>query len=425
MFWQADGGGVARALVYAGRMEVALVSEQGAGPLAGVRVIEMGQLLAGPFCGQLLADFGAEVIKIEAPGGGDPLREWGRERAGGKALWFPIVGRNKKSITLDLRQKEGQALARRLIAGADMLVENFRPGTMEKWGLGYEALSAENPKLIMIRVSGFGQTGPYAGRAGYGAIGEAMGGLRHVVGSPDSAPSRVGISIGDTLAATYAALGALMALHARTRTGRGQVVDSAIYEAVLAMMESLITEYQQAGYIRERTGPILPGIAPSNVYPTADGQMILIAANQDTVFRRLAVVMGQEALGRDTRYATHVARGERQAELDALISAWSATVPAAALEAMLEEGGVPAGRIYRAPEIMADPHVQAREAIIRVTHHEYGELAMQNVVPRLSDTPGAVRHAAPALGADTDAVLAELLGLDAAAQTGLRKRGVV
>ncbi len=401
------------------------MSEQGAGPLAGVRVIEMGQLLAGPFCGQLLADFGAEVIKIEAPGAGDPLREWGRERAGGKALWFPIVGRNKKSVTLDLRQKEGQALARRLIAGADMLVENFRPGTMEKWGLGYEALSAENAKLIMIRVSGFGQTGPYAGRAGYGAIGEAMGGLRHVVGSPDSAPSRVGISIGDTLAATYAALGGVMALHARTRTGRGQVVDSAIYEAVLAMMESLITEYQQAGYIRERTGPILPGIAPSNVYPTADGLMILIAANQDTVFRRLAVVMGQEELGRDPRYATHVARGERQGELDALISAWSATIPAAELEAMLEAGGVPAGRIYRAPDIIADPQVQARNAIIRVMHHEYGELAMQNVVPRLSDTPGAVRHAAPALGADTEAVLNELLGIDAAGQAQLRARNVI
>jgi formyl-CoA transferase len=405
-------------------MEV-FVSEQGAGPLAGVRVIEMGQLLAGPFCGQLLADFGAEVIKIEAPGAGDPLREWGRERAGGKALWFPIVGRNKKSVTLDLRQKEGQALARRLIAGADMLVENFRPGTMEKWGLGYEQLSAENAKLIMIRVSGFGQTGPYAGRAGYGAIGEAMGGLRHVVGSPESAPSRVGISIGDTLAATYAALGGVMALHARARTGRGQVVDSAIYEAVLAMMESLITEYQQAGYIRERTGPILPGIAPSNVYPTADGQMILIAANQDTVFRRLAVVMGQEALGRDPRFATHVARGERQAELDALIGDWSRTVPAAELEAMLEAGGVPAGRIYRAPEILADPHVQAREAIIRVMHHEYGELAMQNVAPRLSDTPGSVRHAAPALGANTDAVFSELLGLGAEATSDLRARGVV
>jgi formyl-CoA transferase len=381
------------------------------GPLEGVRVIELGQLLAGPFCGQLLADFGAEVIKVEAPDGGDPLREWGRERAGGRALWFPIVGRNKKSVTLDLRRPEGQALARRLILGADIVVENFRPGTMERWGLGYAALSAENPRLIMVRVSGFGQTGPYAGRAGFGAVGEAMGGLRHVVGTPDAPPSRVGISIGDTLAATYAALGAVMALHARARTGAGQVVDSAIYEAVLAMMESLITEYQQAGYIRERTGPTLPGIAPSNVYPTADGQDILIAANQDTVFRRLAAAMGRPELATGAGYATHVARGERQVELDALIADWTRTREAAALEALLEEAGVPAGRIYRAPEIMADPHVAARQAIVRVMHHEYGELAMQNVVPRLSATPGQVRHAAPALGADTAEVFARLLGI--------------
>jgi len=396
-----------------------------AGPLDGIRVIELGQLLAGPFCGQLLADFGAEVIKIEAPGTGDPLRDWGRERAGGKALWFPIVGRNKKSVTIDLRQGEGQALARGLIAKADILVENFRPGTMEKWGLGYEALAADNPGLIMVRVSGFGQTGPYAGRAGFGVIGEAMGGLRHVVGNPDSPPSRVGISIGDTLAATYAALGATMALHARARTGRGQVVDSAIYEAVLAMMESLISEYQQAGYIRERTGPILPGIAPSNVYPTADGQMILIGANQDTVFRRLAVAMGMPELGDDPRYATHVARGERQAELDALIADFTRKQEAAALEAALEAAGVPAGRIYRAPDIIADPHVQARNAIIRVLHPEYGEMAMQNVAPRLSDTPGEVRHVAPALGADTAAVLEMYLGLDAAARDALAARKVI
>jgi formyl-CoA transferase len=396
-----------------------------AGPLDGIRVIELGQLLAGPFCGQLLADFGAEVIKIEAPGTGDPLRDWGRERAGGKALWFPIVGRNKKSVTIDLRQGEGQALARGLIAKADILVENFRPSTMEKWGLGYEALAADNPGLIMVRVSGFGQTGPYAGRAGFGVIGEAMGGLRHVVGNPDSPPSRVGISIGDTLAATYAALGATMALHARARTGRGQVVDSAIYEAVLAMMESLISEYQQAGYIRERTGPILPGIAPSNVYPTADGQMILIGANQDTVFRRLAVAMGKPELGDDPRYATHVARGERQAELDALIADFTRKQEAAALEAALEAAGVPAGRIYRAPDIIADPHVQARNAIIRVLHPEYGEMAMQNVAPRLSDTPGEVRHVAPALGADTAAVLEMYLGLDAAARDALAARKVI
>ena len=399
--------------------------EASPGPLQGIRVIEVGQLLAGPFCGQLLADFGAEVIKIEPPGAGDPLRDWGRERAGGKALWFPIVGRNKKSVTVDLRKAEGQALARTLIAGADILVENFRPGTMEKWGLGYEALSKDNPGLIMARVSGFGQTGPYAGRAGFGAIGEAMGGLRYVVGTPDAPPSRVGISIGDTLAATYAALGALMALHARHRTGRGQVVDSAIYEAVLAMMESLITEYQQAGYIRERTGPILPGIAPSNVYPTADGQMVLIAANQDTVFRRLAKAMQQPGLAEDAAYATHTARGARQAELDEMIAAWSVKFLAEDIEAVLEEAGVPAGRIYRAPEIMADPHVQARQAIIRVMHHEYGELAMQNVAPRLSETPGRVRHAAPALGADNAEIFGELAGLDEAACRGLAERKVI
>ena len=391
----------------------------------GLRVIEAGQLLAGPFCGQLLADFGAEVIKLEPPGVGDPLRDWGRERAGGKALWFPIVGRNKKSVTLDLRQPEGQGIARQLVAGADILLENFRPGTMEKWGLSYPALAEKNPGLIMVRVSGFGQTGPYAGRAGFGAVGEAMGGLRYVVGTADAPPSRVGISIGDTLAATYAALGAMMALHARARTGRGQVVDSAIYEAVLAMMESLITEYQQAGYIRERTGPILPGIAPSNVYPTADGIFILIAANQDSVFRRLANAMQREDLATDPRYATHVARGERQAELDALIGAWSVQQTAEALEILLEEAGVPAGRIYRAPEILADPHVKAREAIVRVLHDEYGELAMQNVVPRLSDTPGKIRHAAPALGADTQAVLTTILGLSEKTLQGLAARKVI
>jgi formyl-CoA transferase len=395
------------------------------GPLQGLRVIELGQLLAGPFCGQLLADFGAEVIKVEAPGTGDPLRDWGRDRAGGRALWFPIVGRNKKSVTIDLRQPQGQDLARQLIAKSDIVVENFRPGTMEKWGLGYDALSAENPGLIMVRVSGFGQTGPYAGRAGFGAVGEAMGGLRYVVGTPDQPPSRVGISIGDTLAATYAALGATMALHARARTGRGQVVDSAIYEAVLAMMESLITEYQQAGYIRERTGPILPGIAPSNVYPTADGQMILVAANQDSVFRRLAAAMGQPALATDPRYATHTARGERQAELDDLIGGWTRQHSAETLEILLEDSGVPAGRIYRAPEIMADPHVQARNAIISVLHPEYGELSMQNVAPRLSETPGYVRHAAPALGADTDSVFESLLGLDAQARLSLSQQHII
>ena len=297
----------------------------------------MGQLLAGPFCGQLLADFGAEVIKLEDPARGDPMRQWGREKPHGLSLWWPVIARNKKSVTLNLRHPEGQSLARRLLGTADVLVENFRPGTLERWGLGYDALAERNPGLVLVRVTGFGQDGPYAPRAGYGSIGEAMGGLRYVTGDPSTPPSRSGISIGDSLAGTFAALGALLALHARARTGRGQVVDSAIYEAVLAMMESLVTEYQVAGYTRERTGAILPNVAPSNVYPTADGQLVLVAANQDTVFRRLAAVMARPELADDPRYASHSARGEHQVELDGLIAGWTATLDADRLLAALEE----------------------------------------------------------------------------------------
>ncbi len=399
--------------------------ENAFGPLKDIRVVEMGQLLAGPFCGQLLADFGAEIIKIEPPGSGDPMREWGREKPHGKSLWFPVVGRNKKSVTLDLRTGEGQEIARRLIARADILIENFRPGTMERWGLGYEVLSALNPGLIMVRVTGYGQTGPYAQRAGFGAVGEAMGGLRYVVGNAGSPPSRVGISIGDSLAALYAALGALMALHARVASGRGQVVDSAIYEAVLAMMESLVTEYQQTGYVRERSGAILPNIAPSNVYPSADGQMLLIAANQDTVFRRLCAAMRRPELGSDLRYATHTARGERQAELDALIADWTATQSVEALECLMEEHGVPAGRIYRAPEMLADPHMQAREAIVTIHQPGLGALSMQNVAPRLSATPGCVRTPSPELGEHTDAVLGSLLGTGVDELARLRREHVI
>ena len=397
----------------------------GFGPLDGIRVIEMGQLLAGPFCGQLLADFGAEVIKLEPPGAGDPMRQWGREKPHGKSLWWPVVARNKKSVTLNLREPDAQELARRLIADTDILVENFRPGTLERWGLGWDRLSALNPRLIMVRVTGFGQTGPYATQAGYGSIGEAMGGLRHVVGDPAKPPSRMGISIGDSLAATYAALGACMALQARHRTGRGQVVDSAIFEAVLAMMESLITEYDQAGYVRERTGAILPNVAPSNVYPTADRQMILIAANQDTVFKRLADAMGQPELASDPRYATHSARGRHQEELDRLIGEWSATIPAETLLQRLNDHGIPAGRIYRAPEMLADPHFQARETIVRVPHPVFGSLAMQNVFPRLSGTPGRISRPAPELGEHTEAVLSGLLGLSAGEIDDLRARGLV
>jgi formyl-CoA transferase len=395
------------------------------GPLKDLRVVEMGQLLAGPFCGQLLADFGAEVIKLEQPKVGDPMREWGRERPYGKSLWWPVVGRNKKSVTLNLREKEGQEIARKLIATADILIENFRPGTLERWNMSYEQLSRENPRLIMVRVTGYGQTGPYAQRAGFGSIGEAMGGLRYVVGDPATPPSRMGISIGDSLAATYAALGAMMAVHARTHTGRGQVVDSAIYEAVLAMMESLIPEYQQGKYIRERTGAILPNIAPSNVYPTRDGLMLVIGANQDGVFKRLCEAMNRPELAQDARYKTHTARGQNQQELDDLIADWTRTVDAETLEGLMEKHGIPAGRIYRAPEMLADPHFKARQSIVTVMHKTFGELAMQNVAPHLSSTPGQVRHAGPELGEHNDEILKGVLGLKSVELEKLTAAGVI
>ncbi|MCY3805798.1 MAG: CaiB/BaiF CoA-transferase family protein [bacterium] len=393
--------------------------------LDGLRVLETGVLLAGPFCGQLLADFGAEVIKIEQPGVGDPMRQWGRERAGGHSLWWPVVARNKKSVTLNLRESRGQDIVRRLAASSDIMVENFRPGTLERWGLGYEELSAINPRLILVRVTGFGQTGPYSGRPGYGSVGEAMGGLRYVVGNPDAPPSRVGISIGDTLAATFACVGALCALHARERTGRGQVVDSAIYEAVLGVMESLIPEYAVAGYVRERTGAILPNVAPSNVYPTADGRMVIIAANQDTVFARLAAAMGRADLATDERYATHVARGARQSELDELIATWTGRLEADELNTVLVQHGVPTGHIYTAAEMLRDPHFTAREAIVGLTHPEIGELPMQNVAPKLSDTPGRLRWPGPALGEHNEDVLRGLLDLDADELAALVANGVV
>lgn len=395
------------------------------GPLHGVRVIELGQLLAGPFCGQLLADFGAEVIKVEPPGVGDPMREWGREKAHGKTLWWPLIARNKKSITCDLRTDQGQDIIKSLVAGADVLLENFRPGTLEKWNLGPDVLKAINPRLVLVRVSGYGQTGPYSSRAGFGSIGEAMGGLRYVCGDPSTAPSRVGIAIGDTLAAMHAALGTVMALFARERIGRGQIVDSAIYEAVLNFMESIVIEYDQAGYIRERSGPILPNIAPSNVYPTADGLDILIGANQDSVFRRLCQAMQRAELADDERYATHWARGTHQKQLDDLIADWTRTLKAADLLALMEQYGVPAGGIYRAPEMMADPHFQARQAIVRVNHPELGQVAMQNVAPRLSETPGSVRHCGPALGEHTEEVLTTLLGMQAEQVAQLKTAGVI
>lgn len=380
------------------------------GPLSDLRLIEMGTLLAGPFCGQLMGDFGAEVIKVEPPDQGDPMRVWGQEKAHGMSLWWPVIARNKKSVTLNLREKEGQEIVRELISKADFLLENFRPGTMERWNLSYDELKKINPGLIMIRVSGFGQTGPYAKRAGFGAVGESMGGLRYVCGDPSAPPSRMGISIGDSLAATFACIGALSALHHRERTGEGQVVDSAIYESVLNMMESLVTEYDKTGYIRERQGSILPNVAPSNVYPTKDDNMILIAANQDTVFKRLTEAMGRPDLAEDERYITHVARGAQQKELDDIISAWTRTINSGELEKMMEEYGIPSGKIYRAPEMLEDAHFKARDAIIKTMHPKFGELRMQNVAPKLSVTPGSVRTPGPELGQHNEEIYKGLLG---------------
>ena len=388
-------------------------------------MLELGTLIAGPFCGQLLGDMGAEVIKVEPPGRGDPMREWGQKTDNGLSVWWPVIARNKKSITLNLRQEGGQAILRELVGKADFLIENFRPGTLEHWHCGWDELSALNPALIMVRVSGYGQTGPYARRAGFGAIGEAMGGLRYIVGDPSTPPSRTGISIGDSLAATHACLGALAALHHRAITGRGQVVDCAIYEAVLTMMESLVSEYDKLGHIRERTGAILPKIAPSNVYPTADGQFVLIAANQDTVFARFAQVIGRPDLMADSKFATHAARGENQAELDALVGAWTLGHSREHVLALMETAGVPAGLIYRAPDMVADPHFLARHALVDVPHPQLGRLSMQNVAPKLSETPGGVWTPSPQLGEHNEAIYGGLLGMDAPRLASLRDAGVI
>lgn len=400
-------------------------STPASGPLADLRVIEMGQLLAGPFCGQLLGDFGAEVIKLESPGRGDPMREWGREKPHGRSLWWPVVARNKKSVTCNLRTPEGQAMARDLIASADIVVENFRPGTLERWGLDYDTLRAANPGLILTRVTGYGQSGPYAPRAGFGSIGEAMGGIRYTTGDFGQPPARTGISLGDSLAAVFATIGTLAAVHHRQRTGRGQIVDSAIYEAVLGMMESLLPEWHITDYQRERTGSVLPNVSPSNVYPTAGGEMILIAANQDTVFARLADAMKQPELVTTARFASHSARGEHMTELDDIIADWTRGGSADELLDTLHAAGVPAGRIYTARDMFADPHFAAREAIVRLAHPDLGEFPMQNVFPKLSETPGSVRHLGPELGEHNAEVYGRLLGLGPDKLAELSGNGIV
>ncbi|WP_202389258.1 CoA transferase [Qipengyuania oceanensis] len=382
----------------------------------------MGQLLAGPFCGQLLGDMGADVIKLEPPGAGDPMRLWGQ---GEEKVQWEVIARNKRSVTCNLRIPEGQQLARELIAKADVLVENFKPGTLEKWGLGPDVLLADNPGLIIARMSGYGQDGPYSDRAGFGGIGEAMGGWRYIVGDPDRPPARMGISIGDTLCATYGTMGVLAALHHREKTGEGQVIDTALYEAVLQVMEGLVPEYDHNGFIRERSGSILPGIAPSNVYTCKDGPF-MIGANKDAIFARLARAMGRPELAEDPRYATHLARGRHQTELDDLINAWTSTLTIDEVDDLMIEYSIPAGRVYTAKDMLADPHFKAREAIIDVETETHGTLKMQNAFPKFSKSPSGVRRPAPSEPGQHNAeVLSELLGYDEARREELAAAGAL
>ncbi len=397
------------------------------GPLKGVRVLEVGSFIAGPFCGQILGDFGAEVIKVEQPGGGDSMRQWGQAKIEGQSLWWPVLSRNKKSITLNLRTPEGQGLLRKLIAKCDVMIENFRPGTLEKWGLSPEEIEKTNPRLVLVRVSGYGQTGPYRDRAGFGSVAEAMGGIRALTGYPDRPTVRVGISLGDNLAATFGALGAVMALYARdgAGSGKGQMIDVGIYEAVLSFMESVISEYHKTGNIRKPSGPTLPKVAPSNVYPTKDGTPLIIGANADTIFRRLAEAMERPELSEDERFATHNARGENMETLDRIISEWTATWEWKPLLDLLNRSGIPAGPIYNAKEMMEDPHFAARENIVEVDAPGIGPLKMQGVCPKLSLTPGGVRRAGPELGEHNRGVYGELLGLSEAEMDTLTEKGVI
>ncbi|MBE0549332.1 MAG: CoA transferase [Rubrivivax sp.] len=393
------------------------------GPLVGMRVLEIGSTVAGPFCGRLLADFGAEVIKIEPPEG-DPVRTMGK-RFQGKSLYAASIFRNKELVSIDLRKPDGQALVAELATKCDVLVENFRPGALEKWGLGYEALSARNPGLVMVRISGFGQTGPYSQRAGYGVIGEAVSGLRHLTGDPDRAPSRVAVSMTDYITGLYAAFGASMALLARHRTGRGQCIDAALYECAFSFMEPWIPAHQKLGHVAMRAGSRLPESTPNNLYPTGDDSYIHITAMGDAVFRRLAVAMAQPALADDPRFKDAVSRSKHDDELDELIGQWTTAHQLATLESVLARASVPATRIFTIADIFADPHYEARRAIVEAPDDELGGVAMANVVPRLSDTPGTVRHSGHRVGQDTRQVLRSVLGLPDERIAELSASGVV
>ncbi|GAB1576190.1 CaiB/BaiF CoA transferase family protein [Bordetella petrii] len=391
--------------------------------LAGIRVLELGQLIAGPFAAKTLADFGAQVVKIEPPGLGDPLRKW-RLLHEGTSVWWEAQSRNKQSVCVDLRQEEGQDIIRALAAQADVLIENFRPGTMEKWGLSWETLHALNPRLIMLRVSGYGQTGPKAREPGFAAIGEAMAGLRYLNGEPGRAPVRAGLSLGDTIAGLHGALGVLLALYQRdARGGVGQVIDAALYESLFNLTESLLPEYTAFGAVREPAGASLPGIAPSNAYPCQDGY-VLIAGNGDAIYQRLMSRIGRDDLGRDPALAHNDGRAARVAEIDAAIGAWTSQRSIDAVLDAMREAGVPSGRIYSVADIARDPHYRARNAIAEIQGASGVRVEMPAVFPLLSDNPGAIRERAPTLGEHTDAVLAEA-GLTEAQRAQLRARGVI
>ena len=402
--------------------------------LAGIKVVELGQLIAGPFAAKTLADFGADVIKIEPPAttageGGDPLRKW-RLLHNGTSVWWQVQSRNKKSVALDLRREEGRAIVRRLIDEADVLIENFKPGTLEKWGMGYEALAATNPGLIMLRVSGYGQTGPYKDKPGFGVVAEAMGGLRHLTGEPGRVPVRVGVSIGDTLASLHGVIGVLLARNHRNNTrsaaqpkGVGQVIDVALYESVFNVMESLLPEYSAFGAVREAAGSALPGIAPTNAYPCADGY-VLVAGNGDSIFRRLMMAIGRDDLAADPELASNPGRVRRVAELDAAIAAYTQPRKVADVMAMLDAADVPGGRIYTVKDIAEDPHYRARGMILPVTSADGLTVDTPGIVPKLSATPGAVTRRAPALGEDTLATLRQV-GLTDAQIATLRELGVI
>lgn len=399
------------------------MSQQTPQILAGVRVIEMGQLIAGPFCGKTLADFGADVIKIEPPGLGDPLRKW-RLLKDGTSVWWQVQSRNKRSVTLDLRDAECQDIVRSLIGDADVLIENFKPGTLESWGLGWPQLSAINRGLVMLRVSGFGQDGPYRDQPGFGVVGEAMGGLRHLTGEPGRVPVRTGISIGDTIAALHGVIGVLLALyHRKVNGGEGQVVDVALYESVFNCMESLLPEFSVFGAVREASGSALPGIAPSNAYPCSDGTM-LVAGNGDSIFKRLMKSIGREDLGERPDLANNDGRVRNVAQIDAAIGEWTATQTVADAVAHLSRAHVPASRIYTAKDISEDPQYRARGMIQRVTTRDGYELDVPGIIPKLSATPGAIRSTAPRLGEDTAAVL-DRCGVSPERQQSLAARKVI